>query len=117
MKNKHAVFIIFSTQTLLFGLFLLFHQGIYLIDSNNDITSVLTKNWIGIVLLVVGILGFVGVRLENAKVIRIVLVLMQFFWSFFTAAFFIRELQGDPNTDWILTLGEVFTLLYLAKKE
>lgn len=115
--KKNTIYLFYTIQTMLFGLYLIIHKNVYLIENDHDIAKFLTHSWIAYFLILIGVIGFVSSIFKWKRAKSVILIFMSFFWAFFATAFFLRELQGYPNTDWILTLGEVATMFYLAKKE
>ncbi|MBC2241802.1 hypothetical protein HCB35_15100 [Listeria booriae] len=115
---KNALGLILGGQTLLFGLFLLFHKdfmetkGAY-----ENFTNVMDDNQAAVVLIVVGAMYILCVVFNWNRLRRWAIVAMSFIWLIFCAAFFFRELGGYTNSGWIFTIGLNAAIIYEAVKE
>lgn len=115
---KNALGLILGGQTLLFGLFLLFHKdfmetkGAY-----ESFTNVMDDNQAALILIFVGVMYVLCVIFNWNKLRRWAIVAMSFIWLVFFTAFLLREIGGYPNSGWIFTSGLNLAILYEAVKE
>ncbi|MBC1801133.1 hypothetical protein [Listeria booriae] len=115
---KNALGLILGGQTLLFGLFLLFHKNFMETKgAYATFTNVMDDGHATAILLAVGILYILCVLFDWNKLRRWAIVGMSFIWLVFFAAFLLRELGGYPNSGWIFTLGLNLAIIYEAVKE
>lgn len=101
---------ILGFETLAMGLYTLFHID-QLYPNYLTFTQLLDDGWWGTILIVIGLLVIFA---RNTKLKLTGIVLMQVVWCFYFGVFFYEQLFGINNTEWILTLGLVITLLGLA---
>ena len=112
--RKDGMSYILGIQTLLFGLFLQFHENFMETKGPYQLfTNPFDDFWITAVLITVGGMYILSVQFRW-KSKKIWLSVMQFLWMAFFVAFFLRELSGVSNSGWVLTFGLNLSILYEA---
>ncbi|MBC1919432.1 hypothetical protein HB825_03685 [Listeria booriae] len=106
VKRKKLLPMLIALQTILFGLFLAYHQGfletrgayIYLVSYLDDYA-------VSALLIALAVIYAAATLMNWRKTKRLFLVSLQFVWSLFFFSFLIREIAGYPNTAWVFILG------------
>lgn len=118
--EKNGIMKLVAFQSLINGLWLLFHKGKqnYTSEIRGFKHMEFLNSWIFCIAVIVLAVGLLYAAYKNKSSLqRWLLILLNTMWSFYTVILLINELSGVPNMSWALFLGYNVAIFMSARYE